>query len=57
MASIEARSFLMPGKIVYGEGALGQAAPSMAQMGEKALIVTDAMMVKLGNLGSPHAGA
>lgn len=50
MASIEARSFLMPGKIVYGEGALAQAAPSMAQMGEKALIVTDAMMVKLGNL-------
>lgn len=50
MASIEARSFLMPGKIVYGEGALGQAAPSMAQMGERALIVTDAMMVKLGNL-------
>ena len=50
MASIEARSFLMPGKIVYGEGALAQAAPSMAQMGEKALIVTDEMMVKLGNL-------
>lgn len=50
MASIEARSFLMPGKIVYGEGALAQAAASMGEMGEKALIVTDSMMVKLGNV-------
>ena len=56
MASIEARSFLMPGKIVYGEGALAQAAPSMAQMGEKALIVTDEMM-EAGKPGSRHAGA
>lgn len=50
MASIEARSFLMPGKIVYGEGALAQAAASMGEMGKKALIVTDSMMVKLGNV-------
>ena len=50
MAFIEARSFLMPGKIIYGEGALAQAAPSMEEMGAKALIVTDSMMVKLGNL-------
>lgn len=50
MATTEARSFLMPGKIVYGEGALQQAAPSIAEMGRKALIVTDSMMVKLGNL-------
>ena len=50
MASIEARSFLMPGKIVYGEGALAQAAASMGEMGKRALIVTDSMMVKLGNV-------
>lgn len=42
--------FVTPNRIVYGEGALGQAAPLMAQMGRRALVVTDSMMGRLGNL-------
>lgn len=45
-----AREFLMPKKIVSGEGALEEAAASIAACGAKALIVTDAVMEKLGNL-------
>lgn len=45
-----AYSVLTPRKVVYGAGALDQAASHLAQMGTKALVVTDAMMGKLGNL-------
>jgi alcohol dehydrogenase class IV len=42
--------FLVPKKIVNGEGALTEAASAIAGCGTKALIVTDAVMKKLGNL-------
>lgn len=42
--------FIMPGKIVYGEGALQNAKPLLSDFGKKALIVTDRFMVRLGNV-------
>ena len=44
-----AREFNVPGCILTGTGALEAAAASMAKMGKKALIVTDPMMLELGN--------
>ncbi len=44
-----AYSFLAPREIVSGRGALESAAKKFSSYGKKALIVTDAMMVKLGN--------
>lgn len=44
--------FIMPGKIVYGEHALEQAKPLIADLGKKALIVTDSFMVSSGNINS-----
>lgn len=45
-----AHAFVVPHKMIYGSGALAAAAPVLASMGKKALVVTDGMMVKLGNL-------
>lgn len=45
-----ASSFVTPRRIVYGEGALVNATGQLAAMGTKALVVTDSVMVKLGNL-------
>ena len=42
--------FIMPGKIVYGEGALQNAKPLLKSFGKKALIVTDRFMTRLGNV-------
>lgn len=42
--------FIMPKQVFYGEGALKDAAPYIGAFGKKALIVTDPMMVKLGNI-------
>lgn len=42
--------FIMPKHIFYGEGALEQAAPAIAGCGSKALIVTDPVMERLGNV-------
>ena len=42
--------FIMPGKIVYAENALIQAKPLIADLGKKALIVTDRFMVRSGNV-------
>lgn len=42
--------FIMPKQIFYGENALEQAAPAMAGCGNRALIVTDPVMVKLRNV-------
>lgn len=42
--------FLAPGRIVSGVDALHEAAGSIKALGKKALIVTDNMMRKLGNL-------
>lgn len=45
-----ANLFLTPKTIVTGEGALELSADNLIGLGKKALIVTDDMMVKLGNL-------
>lgn len=45
-----ARDFIVPAHIVSGESALTQAASKMKSMGTHALIVSDPMMVKLGNV-------
>ncbi len=45
-------SFLMPKQIFYGEGALEQAAPAIAACGNRALVVTDPIMIKLQNVGA-----
>lgn len=45
-----ASSFVTPRRIVYGEGALANATDELATMGTKALVVTDSVMVELGNL-------
>lgn len=45
-----ANTFITPAKIVSGIDALETAGPELARMGKKALVVSDAMMVKLGNL-------
>ncbi len=44
-----AREFIVPGQIITGAGALDMAAQTLGAMGKKALIVTDEMMIKLGN--------
>lgn len=44
------REFIMPGKIISGDGALEQAKGSLEKMGKHALVVTDESMRKLGNL-------
>lgn len=44
------REFSMPGKIISGNGALEDSGTYMRRLGKKALIVTDEVMVKLGNL-------
>lgn len=45
-----ANLFLTPAKIISGSSALEDAGSSLATLGKKALIVTDRMMVQLGNL-------
>lgn len=42
--------FIMPGKVVYGKGALEKAGELLSSMGKKALIVTDEFMIRLGNI-------
>lgn len=44
-----AREFFVPGSVMTGSGALEASASAMQKMGKKAMIVTDAMMVQLGN--------
>ncbi len=44
-----ARLFLTPGRIVTGEGALEDSTELLASLGTRAFVVTDPMMVKLGN--------
>ncbi len=41
--------FIMPKQVFYGEKALDDGAVSISSSGEKALVVTDPLMVKLGN--------
>lgn len=44
------REFIMPGTIVSGDNALFDARAHVKEQGNKALIVTDEVMVKLGNV-------
>lgn len=44
-----AREFIAPGQIYTGEGALDMAEGKLGTLGKKALIVTDKVMVGLGN--------
>ena len=50
-----AREFIVPGQIINGSGALDLAKAKFPGFGRKALIVTDPMMVKLGNCGKVEA--
>ncbi|MCD8378937.1 MAG: iron-containing alcohol dehydrogenase [Lachnospiraceae bacterium] len=44
-----AAQFIMPGQIISGTGALTEAKKALGKMGKKPLLVTDPMMVQLGN--------
>jgi len=44
-----AREFIVPGQMITGTGALNMAKDSLKQMGNRALVVTDQMMVDLKN--------
>lgn len=44
-----AREFIVPGQIINGAGALDMAESALAQLGKKAMIVTDKVMIELGN--------
>lgn len=44
-----AREFIVPGKIISGSGALEAAESALKAFGKKALIVTDKVMIDLGN--------
>lgn len=44
-----AREFIVPGRIISGAGALDAAGAALKEMGKKALVVTDKVMVQLGN--------
>lgn len=49
---MEAKQFLCPPQIFYGENALELAGDKLASLGKKALIVTDKMMVQLGYISN-----
>lgn len=44
-----AREFIVPGQIITGAGALDMAEDAFGQFGKKAMIVTDKVMIELGN--------
>ena len=44
-----AREFIVPGEIISGSGALDMAEDALKLLGKKALIVTDKVMIDLGN--------
>ena len=44
-----AREFIVPGQIITGAGALTMAEETLKGLGKKALIVTDKVMIQLGN--------
>ena len=44
-----AREFIIPGQIISGAGALDMAKNEISRQGKKALIVTDQVMIQLGN--------
>ena len=44
-----AREFIVPGQMITGTGALEMARDTLGQLGKKAMIVTDKVMMELGN--------
>lgn len=44
-----AKEFIVPGEMITGSGALEQAKTAIGALGKKALIVTDKVMIELGN--------
>ncbi len=50
MVKTMSNQFIMPKKIFYGENALNDASQLFSSFGQKPLIVTDPVMVKLGNV-------
>lgn len=50
-----AREFIVPGQMITGSGALTMAAAVLGQLGKKAMIVTDKVMIQLGNCGKVEA--
>lgn len=50
-----ARKFIVPGKIISGSGALEAAESALKAFGKKALIVTDKVMIDLGNCAKVEA--
>lgn len=44
-----AREFIVPGQIISGPGALDMAEQALRGLGKKALVVTDKVMIQLGN--------
>ena len=50
-----AREFIVPGQIVTGEGALTLAEGQLKGLGTKALLVTDQVMIQLGNAAKVEA--
>lgn len=50
-----AKEFIVPGQIITGAGALTMAESTLAQFGRKAMIVTDKVMVELGNCAKVEA--
>ena len=44
-----AREFIVPGQIITGAGALDMAKDTLGTLGKKAMIVTDKVMIELGN--------
>lgn len=50
-----ASEFIVPGQIINGSGALDMARSEFGRLGKKAMIVTDKVMVDLGNCGKVEA--
>lgn len=50
-----AREFIVPGQIISGPGALDMAEQVLKGLGKKALIVTDKVMIQLGNCAKVEA--
>ncbi len=50
-----AREFIVPGQIITGAGALDMAEAALGKFGKKAMIVTDQVMVDLGNCAKVEA--
>lgn len=50
-----AREFIVPGQMITGSGALDMAEATLGQLGKKAMIVTDKVMIDLGNCAKVEA--